>query len=87
MAAWELGLALAAGSCVVLTPAEQTPTSTMALRVLLSNEIPPDVGNVNVNVHVVTGFGAAADEALAASGGSGKFASTGSMVIGKREES
>ena len=37
MAAWKVAPALAAGNCVVLKPAEQTPTSIMALMELIAD--------------------------------------------------
>jgi len=76
MAAWKIAPALAAGNCVVLKPAEQTPTSIMALMELIKDEIPKGVLNV------VTGFGAEAGEALATSKGISKLAFTGSTATG-----
>lgn len=76
MAAWKLAPALAAGNCVVLKPAEQTPTSIMALMDLLKEVIPPGV------VNVVTGYGNEAGEALATSKGIAKIAFTGSTATG-----
>jgi len=78
MAAWKVAPALAAGNCVVLKPAEQTPTSIMALMELIKDELPPGVLNV------VTGFGAEAGEALATSKDIAKIAFTGSTATGTR---
>ncbi|MEH2920068.1 aminobutyraldehyde dehydrogenase [Samsonia erythrinae] len=46
MAAWKLAPALAAGNCVVLKPAEQTPLTTFYLAHLLAEILP--VGVVNI---------------------------------------
>ena len=51
MAVWKLAPALAAGNCVVLKPAEQTPMSIMVLMDLIGDILPPGVLNV------VNGFG------------------------------
>lgn len=77
MAAWKLAPALAAGNCVVLKPAEQTPTSIMAVMELLSTVLPPGV------VNVVSGFGGEAGEALATNKGIAKLGFTGSTATGK----
>ena len=61
MAAWKLGPALAAGNCVVLKPAEQTPLTALRLAGLIAEAGVPD-GVVNV----VPGFGETAGAALAA---------------------
>src|ERR1700728_3183521 len=78
MAAWKLGPALAAGNCVVLKPAEQTPLSALRLAELIAEAGMPD-GVVNV----VTGFGETAGAALAAHDGVDKVAFTGSTEVGK----
>ena len=78
MAAWKLAPALAAGNCVVLKPAEQTPTSIMVLMEMLGDTIPPGV------VNVVTGYGAEAGDALATSDGIAKIAFTGSTGTGSK---
>src|SRR6202044_2872231 len=52
IAAWKLGAALAAGTSVVLKPAEQSPLSALALAELAAQAGVPD-GVVNV----VPGFG------------------------------
>src|SRR5690606_12723145 len=54
MAAWKIAPALAAGNCVVLKPAEQTPVSILVLMELIGDLLPPGVLNV------VNGFGAEA---------------------------
>ncbi len=78
MAAWKLGPALAAGNCVVLKPAEQTPLSALRLAELISEAgVPAGV------VNVVTGFGETAGAALAAHDGVDKVAFTGSTEVGK----
>src|SRR6202007_1412736 len=43
MAAWKLAPALAAGNCVVLKPAEQTPLSVLVLMDLVGDLLPPGV--------------------------------------------
>ncbi|MGQ8364279.1 acetaldehyde dehydrogenase ExaC [Glaciecola sp. 1036] len=76
MAAWKLGPALAAGNCVVLKPAEQTPASILVLLELIGDLLPPGVLNV------VNGFGKEAGEALATSKRIAKIAFTGSTPVG-----
>src|ERR1700678_3715886 len=78
MAAWKLGPALAAGNCVVLKPAEQTPLTALRLAELISEAGIPD-GVVNV----VTGFGETAGAALSAHNDVDKVAFTGSPEVGK----
>jgi len=78
MAAWKVAPALAAGNCVVLKPAEQTPTSIMVLMELIKDVVPPGV------INVVTGFGAEAGEALATSKKIAKLGFTGSTGTGTR---
>ena len=78
MAAWKLGPALAAGNCVILKPAEQTPLSALKLAELIAEAGVPD-GVVNV----VTGFGETAGAALAAHNDVDKVAFTGSTEVGK----
>ena len=51
MAVWKLAPALAAGNCVVLKPAEQTPMSIMVLMDIIGDLLPEGVLNV------VNGFG------------------------------
>jgi aldehyde dehydrogenase len=46
MATWKLCPALAAGNCVVMKPAEQTPTSIMVLMELIGDLLPPGVLNI-----------------------------------------
>ncbi|MEQ3515564.1 aldehyde dehydrogenase family protein [Pseudoalteromonas sp. BZB3] len=76
MAAWKLAPALAAGNCIVLKPAEQTPTSIMLLVELIGDLLP--AGALNV----VNGFGKEAGEALATSKRIAKIAFTGSTPVG-----
>lgn len=58
MATWKVAPALAAGNCIVLKPAEQTPTSIMCLMELIKDLLPPGVLNV------VTGTGPEAGKPL-----------------------
>ncbi|WP_462158569.1 acetaldehyde dehydrogenase ExaC [Pseudoalteromonas sp. GB56] len=76
MAAWKLAPALAAGNCVVLKPAEQTPASILKLMEIIGDLIPPGVLNV------VNGYGAEAGQALATSKRIAKIAFTGSTPVG-----
>lgn len=78
MAAWKLGPALAAGCCVVLKPAEQTPLSALRLGELIQEAGIPD-GVVNI----VSGYGETAGAALAAHPDVDKVAFTGSTEVGK----
>ncbi|OBX36128.1 acetaldehyde dehydrogenase 2 [Halomonas elongata] len=76
MATWKLAPALAAGNCVVLKPAEQTPASILVLMKLIGDLLPAGV------VNVVNGYGAEAGEALATSKRIAKIAFTGSTPVG-----
>src|SRR5271169_3656666 len=78
MAAWKLAPALAAGCCVVLKPAEQTPLSALRLGELIVEAGFPD-GVVNV----VPGYGETAGAALAAHDQVDKIAFTRSTEVGK----
>lgn len=77
MAAWKLAPALAAGNCVVLKPAEQTPLSITLLLEIIGDLFPAGVLNV------VQGFGKEAGEALATSKRIAKIAFTGSTPVGR----
>ncbi|MGE4405120.1 acetaldehyde dehydrogenase ExaC [Pseudomonas sp.] len=76
MAAWKLAPALAAGNCVVLKPAEQTPLGINVLLECIGDLLPPGVLNV------VHGYGREAGEALASSKRIAKIAFTGSTPVG-----
>ncbi len=76
MGAWKLAPALAAGNCIVLKPAEQTPLSITVLLEIIGDLLPPGVLNV------VQGFGREAGEALATSKRIAKIAFTGSTPVG-----
>ncbi|MDU5193312.1 MAG: aldehyde dehydrogenase family protein, partial [Mixta calida] len=76
MAAWKLAPALAAGNCVVLKPAEQTPLSITLFAELMGDILPPGVLNV------VHGYGREAGEALAGNPRIAKIAFTGSTATG-----
>jgi phenylacetaldehyde dehydrogenase len=78
MAAWKLAPALAAGCCVVLKPAEQTP-----LTALLLGELIQEAGIPDGVVNVVPGYGETAGAALAAHPKVDKIAFTGSTEVGK----
>ncbi|MEQ1710650.1 MAG: aldehyde dehydrogenase [Hyphomicrobium sp.] len=77
MAVWKLAPALAAGNCIVLKPAEQTPMAIMALMELIGDLIPPGVLNV------VNGFGTEAGKPLAVSPRIAKIAFTGETTTGR----
>jgi aldehyde dehydrogenase len=77
MAAWKLAPALAAGNCVVLKPAEQTPASILVLAELISDLLPPGVLNI------VNGFGIEAGKPLASSPRIAKIAFTGETGTGR----
>jgi aldehyde dehydrogenase len=77
MAAWKLAPALAAGNCVVLKPAEQTPVSILVLIELIQDLLPAGV------VNVVNGLGEEAGQALSTHTGIAKIAFTGSTQVGQ----
>jgi aldehyde dehydrogenase len=77
MAVWKLAPALAAGNCVVLKPAEQTPMSVMVLMDLVGDILPPGVLNV------VNGFGVEAGKPLAQNPRIAKIAFTGETTTGR----
>lgn len=77
MATWKLAPALAAGNCVVLKPAEQTPASIHVLLELIHDLLPPGV------VNVVNGFGVEAGKPIASHPGIAKVAFTGETTTGR----
>ena len=76
MATWKLAPALAAGNCVVLKPAEQTPASILVWAELVGDILPPGVLNI------VNGFGLEAGKPLASSSRVAKIAFTGETTTG-----
>lgn len=77
MATWKLAPALAAGNCVVLKPAEQTPVGIMILLELIQDVLPAGVLNV------VNGFGPEAGKPLASNPRINKVAFTGETTTGQ----
>ncbi|MGH8062002.1 MAG: aldehyde dehydrogenase [Pseudoxanthomonas sp.] len=77
MAVWKLAPALAAGNCVVLKPAEQTPASILVLAELIGDLLPAGVLNI------VNGFGLEAGKPLASSNRIAKIAFTGETTTGR----
>src|SRR5579875_2427381 len=77
MATWKLAPALAAGNCVVIKPAEQTPWSLLKVIELIADLLPPGV------VNVVNGFGFEAGKPLASSSRIAKIAFTGETTTGR----
>jgi len=77
MAAWKLAPALAAGNCVVLKPAEQTPVSILVLMELIADLLPAGV------INIVNGFGTEAGKPLATHPDIRKVAFTGETTTGR----
>jgi aldehyde dehydrogenase len=77
MAVWKLAPALAAGNCVVIKPAEQTPWSILKVIELIADLLPPGV------VNIVNGFGVEAGKPLASSSRIAKIAFTGETTTGR----
>ncbi|WP_298316476.1 aldehyde dehydrogenase family protein [uncultured Aquimarina sp.] len=77
MATWKIAPALAAGNCIVLKPAEQTPVGIMILMELIEGILPEGVLNV------VNGFGIEAGKPLASSTRIKKVAFTGETTTGQ----
>ncbi|MEJ2118001.1 MAG: aldehyde dehydrogenase family protein, partial [Alphaproteobacteria bacterium] len=77
MACWKLAPALAAGNCVILKPAEQTPAAIMLWASLVGDLLPEGVLNI------VNGFGLEAGKPLASSNRIAKIAFTGETTTGR----
>ena len=77
MAVWKLAPALAAGNCVVLKPAEQTPLGILIVAELIADLLPAGVLNI------VNGFGVEAGKPLAQSKRISKIAFTGETTTGR----
>lgn len=77
MAAWKVAPALAAGNCVILKPAEQTPVAILLVMELIEGILPPGVLNV------VNGFGVEAGKPLASHPKINKVAFTGETTTGQ----
>lgn len=78
MAVWKIAPALAAGNCIVLKPAEQTPVSIMVVMELIQDLLPPGVLNI------VNGFGIEVGKPLATNPRIAKIAFTGSTAVGRQ---
>ncbi|MCG5644788.1 aldehyde dehydrogenase [Flavobacteriaceae bacterium LSUCC0859] len=77
MLSWKLPPALATGNCVVLKPAEQTPSSATLLMEKIADVFPPGVLNI------IHGFGPEAGKPLASSAKVDKVAFTGETTTGQ----
>jgi aldehyde dehydrogenase len=77
MATWKIAPALAAGNCVVLKPAEQTPVGILVVMELISDLLPAGVLNI------VNGFGPEAGKPLATHPDIKKVAFTGETTTGR----
>jgi acyl-CoA reductase-like NAD-dependent aldehyde dehydrogenase len=78
LAAWKVAPALAAGCCVILKPASQTPLTALEMgRIGLDAGLPPGV------LQVLPGSGSVAGMALVRHPGVDKIAFTGSTEVGK----
>lgn len=78
MATWKIAPALAAGNCIVLKPAEQTPASIMVLMELIEDLLPAGVLNI------VNGYGVEVGKPLATNPRISKIAFTGSTAVGRQ---
>lgn len=77
MATWKIAPALAAGNCIVLKPAEQTPISILFVMEAIADILPAGVLNV------VNGFGAEAGKPLAQHTDIKKVSFTGETTTGR----
>jgi len=77
MLSWKLPPALAAGNCVVLKPAEQTPSTATLLMEKIADVFPPGV------INIIHGFGPEAGKPLASHSGVDKVAFTGETTTGQ----
>ncbi len=77
MATWKIAPALAAGNCVVLKPAEQTPVGILILMELIEEVLPAGVLNI------INGFGVEVGKPLASNPRINKIAFTGETTTGQ----
>lgn len=77
MATWKIAPALAAGNCIVLKPAEQTPVGILILAEMIEGILPDGVLNI------VNGYGLEAGKPLASSPRINKIAFTGETTTGQ----
>ena len=77
MAAWKIAPAIAAGNCVVLKAAEQTPVSIMVMMELIQDVVPKGV------INIVNGFGPEAGKPLATHPDIKKVGFTGETTTGR----
>jgi aldehyde dehydrogenase len=77
MAAWKIAPAIAAGNCVVLKPAEQTPVSILLMMEVISDILPAGV------INIINGFGPECGKPLALNPGIRKIGFTGETTTGK----
>ncbi len=77
MAAWKIAPAIAAGNCVVLKAAEQTPVSIMCLMEIIEDVVPKGV------INIINGFGPEAGKPLALHPDIKKIGFTGETTTGK----
>jgi len=77
MAAWKIAPAIAAGNCVVLKAAEQTPVSILMMMEVIQDVVPAGV------INIVNGFGPEAGKPLATHPDIRKVGFTGETTTGK----
>ena len=76
MLSWKWGPALAAGCCIVLKPAEQTPLTALYMASLAK-----EAGFPTGVINVITGYGPTAGAAIAEHPNINKVAFTGSTEV------
>ncbi|WP_457596788.1 aldehyde dehydrogenase family protein [Hydrogenimonas sp.] len=77
MAAWKIAPAIAAGNCVVLKAAEQTPVSIMVMMEIIQDVVPAGV------INIINGFGPEAGKPLATHPDIKKVGFTGETTTGR----
>ena len=77
MACWKLAPAIAAGNCVVMKPAEQTPASILVMMEIIAEALPAGV------INIINGFGLECGKPLASSNRIAKIAFTGETTTGR----
>ncbi len=77
MAAWKIAPAIAAGNCVILKAAEQTPVSIMIMMEIIQDIVPKGV------INIINGFGPEAGKPLATHPDIKKIGFTGETTTGR----